>query len=323
VDIETGVLGLGGDGHEVRLADVWPSDAEIDAALKANVRAEQFTSVYEPMFQAHQEAGGQQPVPVRFPWQKGSTYIQRPPYWEPTFTTIGPFAGLRPLAVLGDNITTDHLSPSGAILSDSSAGEFLMDHGIAPEDFNSYGTRRGNHVVAIRATFASNRLKNEMVGREGSFTRVEPEGQTLRLFEAAQTYMQRGQPLIIVAGRNYGSGSSRDWAAKGVRLMGVKVVVCENFERIHRTNLVGMGILPLEFEAGATRKTLGITGTEVFDIEGLGAAPGPDSVVRLCIHRADGTVQRVPVVCRIDTEEERQIFAAGGLLPRIQREFMQ
>ncbi|MFC5521574.1 aconitate hydratase AcnA [Polaromonas jejuensis] len=325
VDVESGVLATDSEGTNVLLSQLWPSDAEIDEALQASVKPEQFTSVYDPMFRrgAADAPGTEGDVPVRFAWREDSTYIRRPPYWEDEFTSVGNFAGLRPLAVLSDNVTTDHLSPSGAILPDSAAGEFLQSRGVAPVDFNSYGTRRGNHVAAIRATFANNRLKNEMAGREGSLTCLQPEGVVMRLFDAAETYMQRGQPLIIVAGKNYGSGSSRDWAAKGVRLIGVKVVVCENFERIHRTNLVGMGVLPLEFPAGVTRKSLDIDGTETFDVEGVeGVSPGPDSQLTLVIHRTSGSVARVPVVCRIDTEEERQIFAAGGLLQRIEMEFM-
>ncbi len=327
IDMDAGVIASDAEGHPVTLAQLWPADAEIDATLAASVHPAQFTGVYEPMFRRDTPnrataASGQGEAPIRFPWREDSTYIRRPPYWQSAFTSVGTFEGLRPLAVLGDNVTTDHLSPSGAILQDSAAGEFLMSRGVEPANFNSYGTRRGDHVVAIRATFANHRLKNEMAGREGSLARLEPEGQVMRLFEAAQAYMERGQPLIIVAGKNYGSGSSRDWAAKGVRLIGVKVVVCENFERIHRTNLVGMGVLPLEFMPGVTRKTLDIDGTETFDIAGVDAAPGPGSQLTLVILRKGGAVEHVPVVCRIDTEEERQIFAAGGLLQRIESEFL-
>ncbi|MES2186483.1 MAG: aconitate hydratase AcnA [Pseudomonadota bacterium] len=327
VDVAHDPLARDANGQDVRLADLWPTDAEIDQVLHASVKASQFTAVYDPMFArvapAREGAGAGVETPVLYAWQEDSTYIRRPPYWQDRFTTLGTFQGMRALAVLGDNITTDHLSPSGAILPDSAAGEFLVAHGVQPADFNSYGTRRGDHVVAIRATFASNRLKNEMVGVEGSLARVEPEGRVVRLFEAAQTYMERGQPLIIVAGKNYGSGSSRDWAAKGVRLIGVQAVVCENFERIHRTNLVGMGMLPLEFEAGTTRTTLRIDGTETFDIAGWDGVPPPGARLTLRIHRRDGSVQDTPVVCRIDTEEERQVFAAGGLLPRMRQEFLQ
>jgi aconitate hydratase len=324
VDVAHDALAKDAAGKDVRLVDLWPSDAEIDRVLQASVKAEQFADVYDRMFgRLPGQAGGNAQTPVRYAWREDSTYIRRPPYWEERFTRLGRFQGMRPLALLGDNVTTDHLSPSGAILADSAAGEFLMRKGVTSEDFNSYGTRRGDHVVAIRATFASNRLKNEMAGTEGSLARVEPEGKVMRLFEAAETYLQRGQPLIIVAGRNYGSGSSRDWAAKGVRLIGVQAVVCENFERIHRTNLVGMGVLPLEFQAGTTRKTLGLTGKETFDIAGWSEVPAPGSLLTLRIHRDDGRVDETPVMCRIDTEEERQVFSAGGLLPRMRDEFLQ
>jgi aconitate hydratase len=325
VDVARDPLAKDAQGQDVRLADLWPSDAEIDRVMHASVKAAQFTAVYDPMFKriGGNAAEGGASTPVRYAWRENSTYIRRPPYWQQRFTALGSFQGMRPLALLGDNITTDHLSPSGAILPESAAGEFLMAKGVQPVDFNSYGTRRGDHVVAIRATFASNRLKNEMVGTEGSLAKVQPEGKVMRLFEAAETYVERGQPLIIVAGRNYGSGSSRDWAAKGVRLIGVQAVVCENFERIHRTNLVGMGVLPLEFESGVTRKTLGLTGEETFDIANWQGVPEAGASLKLRIHRKDGTVSEAPVVCRLDTEEERQVFTAGGLLPRMRDEFLQ
>ncbi|WP_028604697.1 aconitate hydratase AcnA [Ottowia thiooxydans] len=325
VDVAHDPLAKDASGKDVLLADLWPTDAEIDKVLHASVNAEQFTSVYDPMFQriADSQGDGGQTASIQYAWHEDSTYIRRPPYWQNRFTQLGAFQGMRALALLGDNVTTDHLSPSGAILSESAAGEFLMSKGVKPVDFNSYGTRRGDHVVAIRATFANNRLKNEMAGKEGSLARVEPEGKVMRLFEAAETYMDRGQPLIIVAGRNYGSGSSRDWAAKGVRLIGVQAVVCENFERIHRTNLVGMGVLPLEFAEGVTRKTLGLDGTETFDIADWHGVPQAGAKLCLRVHRVDGSVVEADVICRIDTEEERQVFSAGGLLPRMRDEFLQ
>lgn len=327
VDVAHDPLAKDAQNQDVRLSDLWPTDAEIDRVLHKSVKAEHFTSVYDPMFRrvaathgGNRDTGKE--TPVRYAWREDSTYIRRPPYWQDNLTHLGTFQGMRALALLGDNITTDHLSPSGAILPESAAGEFLMGKGVQPVDFNSYGTRRGDHVVAVRATFANNRLKNEMAGKEGSLARVEPEGKVMRLFEAAETYMQRGQPLIIVAGRNYGSGSSRDWAAKGIRLIGVRAVVCENIERIHRSNLVGMGVLPLEFAAGITRKTLGLDGSETFDIADWRGVPAAGAHLRLRIHRVDGSVADAPVVCRIDTEEEREVFSAGGLLPRMRDEFL-
>jgi aconitate hydratase len=323
VDVDHDVIATDKNGAGVKLADIWPTDAEIDQVLSQSVKAEQFTEVYEPMFfkPAKKESANRESS-VCFAWKEGSTYIKRPPYWEERFTKVDAFKELRPLAILGDNVTTDHLSPSGAILKDSAAGEYLMSLGVEPSEFNSYGTRRGNHLVAIRATFANHRLKNQMAGKEGSYTSLEPEHQVMRLYEAGEVYVNRSQPLIIIAGKNYGSGSSRDWAAKGVKLLGVKAVVCENFERIHRTNLVCMGILPLEFGEGIDHNTLNIDGTETFAIEGIDGIPGPNSKLSLAVHRANGNIDRFPLVSRIDTEEERQIFAAGGLLPKLKTEFM-
>jgi len=324
IDIENAALGTGKDGAPVYLADLWPADDDIDAVLKQSVRGEQYLKIYTEMFAKHQDGSNQASVPARFPWREDSDYIRRPPYWAANLTAPARFSGMRALAVLGDNITTDDLSPSGAILADSAAGEYLLSHGVAAAEFNSYGTRRGDHLVAIRATFANNRLKNEMAGgKEGSFTRVEPDGQVIRLFEAAEHYMAQKQELIVVAGKNYGAGSSRDWAAKGVRLLGVRAVVCENFERIHRSNLVGMGVLPLEFEAGTTRQTLSLDGSETFSLDlGETRAFEPGMNLTLLITRKNGELVRAQVKCRIDTQEEIQIFEAGGLLPRISSEIL-
>jgi aconitate hydratase len=233
--------------------------------------------------------------------------------------------GMRALAVLGDNITTDHLSPSNAIQMDSAAGEYLHKMGLPEVDFNSYATHRGDHLTAQRATFANPRLKNEMAivdgkMQEGSFARIEPDGTVTRMWEAIETYMQRKQPLIIVAGADYGQGSSRDWAAKGVRLAGVEVIAAEGFERIHRTNLIGMGVLPLEFEVGTTRKTLSIDGTESFDVEGK---PTPGSMLTLVINRKNGESIKIPMKCRLDTAEEVSIYEAGGVLQRFAQDFIE
>ena len=233
--------------------------------------------------------------------------------------------GMRPLAVLGDNITTDHLSPSNAIMASSAAGEYLAKMGVPEEDFNSYATHRGDHLTAQRATFANPKLLNEMVMedgeiKQGSLARIEPEGKVVRMWEAIETYMERSAPLIIVAGADYGQGSSRDWAAKGVRLAGVEVIVAEGFERIHRTNLLGMGVLPLEFQAGETRKTYAIDGTETFDVEG---APAPGAQLTLVIHRKNGEEVRVPMTCRLDTAEEVLVYEAGGVLQRFAQDFLE
>ena len=232
---------------------------------------------------------------------------------------------MRPLAVLGDNITTDHLSPSNAILADSASGEYLAKMGLPEEDFNSYATHRGDHLTAQRATFANPTLKNEMVledgkVKEGSLARIEPEGKVTRMWEAIETYMERKQPLIVIAGADYGQGSSRDWAAKGVRLAGAEAIVAEGFERIHRTNLVGMGVLPLEFKPGVNRLTLGIDGTETFDVIGERT---PRADLTLVIHRRNGERVEVPVTCRLDTAEEVSIYEAGGVLQRFAQDFLE
>ena len=322
-DIEKDVLGKDADGNPIRLADIWPADAEIDAIVKTSVRPEQFNSVYIPMFERTTQAAAS--VSPLYPWRPQSTYIRRPPYWEGALAGERTLAGMRPLAVLGDNITTDHLSPSNAILATSAAGEYLAKMGLPEEDFNSYATHRGDHLTAQRATFANPTLKNEMViadgkVRAGSLARVEPEGKVMRMWEAIETYMERKQPLIIIAGADYGQGSSRDWAAKGVRLAGVEVIVAEGFERIHRTNLVGMGVLPLEFEAGTDRKTLAIDGTEIFDVLGQ---PTPRATLTLVITRRNGARAEVPVTCRLDTAEEVAIYEAGGVLQRFAKDFLE
>ncbi|MFM1858936.1 MAG: Fe/S-dependent 2-methylisocitrate dehydratase AcnD [Pseudomonadota bacterium] len=321
-DIEQDVLGTSPEGAEIRLKDLWPSDEEIDAVVAASVKPDQFRKVYEPMF-AIQEGQARSASPL-YDWRPQSTYIRRPPYWEGALAGARTLQGMRPLALLGDNITTDHLSPSNAILADSAAGEYLAKMGLPEEDFNSYATHRGDHLTAQRATFANPQLVNEMAVvngqvQKGSLARVEPEGQVMRMWEAIETYMHRAQPLIIIAGADYGQGSSRDWAAKGVRLAGVEVIVAEGFERIHRTNLVGMGVLPLEFLPGVNRKTLGLDGTETFDVVGTRT---PRAQLTLVIHRRSGERVDVPVQCRLDTAEEVSIYEAGGVLQRFAQDFL-
>lgn len=322
-DIEKDVLGKDAQGNDIRLMDIWPSDEEIDAVVKSSVKPEQFRKVYNPMFDLSVDYG-EDNDPL-YAWRPQSTYIRRPPYWEGALAGERSMKGMRALAVLGDNITTDHLSPSNAIQMNSAAGEYLHKMGLPEVDFNSYATHRGDHLTAQRATFANPRLKNEMAivdgkMQEGSLTRIEPEGKVTRMWEAIETYMERKQPLIIVAGADYGQGSSRDWAAKGVRLAGVEVIAAEGFERIHRTNLIGMGVLPLEFEAGTTRKTLGIDGTESFDVEGQ---PTPGATLNLVINRKDGEQVKVPMKCRLDTAEEVSIYEAGGVLQRFAQDFLE
>ena len=322
-DIEKDVLGLDAQGNQIRLKDIWPSDEEIDAVVKAAVKPEQFRQVYIPMFAIHEDTGPK--VAPLYDWRPQSTYIRRPPYWEGALAGARPLKGMRPLAVLPDNITTDHLSPSNAIMLDSAAGEYLAKMGLPEVDFNSYATHRGDHLTAQRATFANPKLFNEMViedgkVKQGSLTRLEPEGRVMRMWEAIETYMERKQPLIIIAGADYGQGSSRDWAAKGVRLAGVEAIAAEGFERIHRTNLVGMGVLPLEFMPGTNRKTLQIDGSETYDVIGERT---PRATLTLVITRKNGERVEVPVTCRLDTAEEVSIYEAGGVLQRFAQDFLE
>ena len=322
-DIEQDVLGQDLQGNDVKLKDIWPSDEEIDAIVAACVKPEQFNQVYIPMFDLGKIETSKSPL---YDWRPNTTYIRRPPYWEGALAGERSLTRMRPLAILGDNITTDHLSPSNAILATSAAGEYLAKMGLPEEDFNSYATHRGDHLTAQRATFANPKLLNEMCKNaqgeviQGSLARLEPEGHTVRMWEAIETYMDRSQPLIIIAGADYGQGSSRDWAAKGVRLAGVEVIVAEGFERIHRTNLVGMGVLPLQFKDGDTRMSVGIDGTESFDVLG---EPSPGCDLTLVINRIDGTQQSLSVTCRLDTEEEVGVYGAGGVLQRFAQDFLE
>lgn len=326
-DIERDVLGVV-NGKEIRLIDLWPSDEEIDEIVNEFVKPSQFREIYIPMFDLGAFEEAKSPL---YDWRPQSTYIRRPPYWD----TEGQGAlaarprtlkNMRPLAVLGDNITTDHLSPSNAIMMNSAAGEYLHKMGLPEEDFNSYATHRGDHLTAQRATFANPKLFNEMVKDEagnaiqGSMARIEPEGKVTRMWEAIEAYMDRGQPLIIVAGADYGQGSSRDWAAKGVRLAGVEAIIAEGFERIHRTNLIGMGTLPLEFKAGDTRHTYSIDGTEVFEVLG---ERSPRATLTVVMTRKNGERVEFPVTCRLDTAEEVSIYEAGGVLQRFAQDFLE
>ena len=321
-DIEKDVLGVDAAGRAVTLKDIWPSDAEIDAIVARSVKPEHFRRVYDPMFQIG--VVSIDPISPLYDWRAQSTYIRRPPYWEGALAGERTLRGLRPLAVLPDNITTDHLSPSNAILLDSAAGEYLHKMGLPEEDFNSYATHRGDHLTAQRATFANPQLVNEMAVvngqvQKGSLTRIEPEGRVVRMWEGIEHYMQRKQPLIIIAGADYGQGSSRDWAAKGVRLAGVEAIAAEGFERIHRTNLIGMGVLPLEFKPGVSRLTLGLDGTETYDVVGERL---PRATLTLVVLRRDGERVEVPMTCRLDTAEEVSIYEAGGVLQRFAQDFL-
>ncbi len=320
-DIERDALGTDQNGKEIYLNDLWPSDEEIDAVVGKHVKPEQFNQVYIQMFKLDDAEKSSNPL---YDWRPMSTYIRRPPYWEGALAGERTLSGMRPLAVLGDNITTDHLSPSNAIMASSAAGEYLAKMGVPEEDFNSYATHRGDHLTAQRATFANPKLFNEMVKEngevvQGSLARIEPEGQVVRMWEAIETYMNRKQPLIVVAGADYGQGSSRDWAAKGVRLAGVEAIVAEGFERIHRTNLVGMGVLPLQFKPGVNRNTLELDGTELYDVVGE-IKPGAD--LALVITRSNGEKVDVPVTCRLDTADEVHVYNAGGVLQRFAQDFL-
>lgn len=321
-DIEQDALGTDAQGNPITLKDLWPSDEEIDAIVAASVKPEQFKQIYIPMFDLGSVQEAESPL---YDWRPMSTYIRRPPYWEGALAGERTLKGMRPLAILPDNITTDHLSPSNAILADSAAGEYLAKMGLPEEDFNSYATHRGDHLTAQRATFANPQLVNEMAVvdgqvKKGSLTRVEPEGKVMRMWEAIETYMNRKQNLIIVAGADYGQGSSRDWAAKGVRLAGVEVIVAEGFERIHRTNLVGMGVLPVEFKPGTTRLTLALDGTETYDVEG---DISPRCDLTLVVNRRNGEVVKVPVNCRLDTAADVSVYKAGGVLQRFAKDFLE
>ncbi len=331
-DIERDSFGDDANGKPITLKDLWPADAEIDAIVASSVKPEQFRQVYIPMFEVRADAADK--ASPLYAWRPQSTYIRRPPYWDSEgqgalAASPRTLKAMRALAVLGDNITTDHLSPSNAIMRDSAAGEYLAKMGLPEEDFNSYATHRGDHLTAQRATFANPTLKNEMAvedaaaggkARTGSLARLEPEGRVVRMWEAIETYMERRQPLIIIAGADYGQGSSRDWAAKGVRLAGVEAIAAEGFERIHRTNLIGMGVLPLEFKSGTTRKTLKIDGTETFDVQGERT---PRTDLTLVIRRRNGERVEVPVTCRLDTAEEVSIYEAGGVLQRFAQDFLE
>jgi len=319
-NIETDVLGKDKAGNDIRLKDIWPSDAEIDAVVNKAVKPEMFTKIYEPMFARGEKGAKADPF---YKWDSKSTYIQKPPYWEDAFMSMPALKNLKPLGVFPDNITTDHLSPSNAILPTSASGEYCLKMGLPLEDLNSYATHRGDHNTALRATLANPKLYNEMVRdenkevKQGSLTKIMPEGKESRMWEAIETYMQRKQPLIIIAGTNYGQGSSRDWAAKGVRLAGVEVLIAESIERIHRTNLVGMGVLPLQFKDGETRHTYKIDGTETFDIKGDIKPRGDLTVI---MTRANGEKVEFTVTCRLDTSAEVEVYKAGGILQKFAKD---
>ena len=327
VDLTREPVGVDHDGAPVHLQDLWPSSEEVDAVVRGALLPTMFDDDYADLFD-----GGEQwreltvSAGARFPWDPASTYLRRPPYFQALPVEPMPLQdiiGARPLVILGDSITTDDISPSGAILSTSAAGRYLQDRGVALRDFNSYGTRRGNHAVGMRATFANGRLRNAIVpGSAGSVTRVFPDGREAAVFDAAQEYADRGVPLVVIAGRDYGCGSSRDWAVKGLALLGVRAVIARGFERIHRANLVGMGILPLQLPDGVDAGSLRLDGSETFDLRLPTTGLAPDAAVACTVHRAGGRSDTIILQCRIDTVEEAERLRQGGILPAVWRELV-
>ncbi len=318
-DLKTEPLGKDSDGNPVYLKDVWPSSAEVRDTVASALTPEMFKTRYADVFKgpkAWQDikvTGGE-----TYKWNPGSTYVQNPPYF--TDMASGPAAitditGARPLAILGDSVTTDHISPAGGIAKDGPAGDYLKEHQVSQKDFNSYGSRRGNHEVMMRGTFANIRIKNEMApGTEGGVTRLMPSGEQMSIYDAAMSYTNSGVPLVVFGGKEYGTGSSRDWAAKGTSLLGVKAVIVESFERIHRSNLIGMGVLPLQFKDGTNRTTLKLDGSETFDLSGISGGLTPGMDVTLTVNRADGSTETATLLCRIDTQDEVDYVKAGGIL---------
>ncbi len=325
-DLTAEPLGEDKFGKPVFLKDLWPTEQEIQETMQRAVNAEMFKRSYKDVFKGD-ERWQSLPVPEgnRYAWED-STYIRKPTFLDGMSLTPAPpsdLAGVRVLALLGDSITTDHISPAGSIKADSPAGKYLIERGVKPADFNSYGARRGNHEVMVRGTFANTRLRNQLApGTEGGWTTYQPFGEVLTIYDASVRYRLAGVPLMVLAGKEYGSGSSRDWAAKGTYLLGVKVVIAESFERIHRSNLVNMGVLPLQFTGGATAASLTLTGTEEYRLVGAGAALKPRGEVRVQAKSADGGVREFTVMARVDTPEELIAFRHGGILPYVVRQLV-
>jgi aconitate hydratase len=327
IDMNNEPLGTGSDGQPVYLHDLWPSQKEISEAIEANVKAEMFKAKYADVFSG---SDMWKEIKVKegdlFEWSEDSTYIHHPPYFQSlTLDTpsIKEIKDARVLGLFGDSITTDHISPAGNIAIDSPAGKFLQERGVQPKDFNQYGTRRGNDLVMARGTFANIRLKNIMVApKEGNWTKHQPDGEVMSIFDAAMEYQEEGVPSIVLAGKEYGTGSSRDWAAKGPMLQGVKAVIAESFERIHRSNLVGMGVLPLRFVEGTNAESLGLDGSEVFSIEGLSDKIQPQSTITVKAKKADGSVIEFKVIVLLNTDVEVNYYRNGGILHTVLRNLM-
>jgi aconitate hydratase len=327
LDLTTEPLGSGKDGAPVYLRDIWPTEKEIQETMLRAVKKEQFQKQYADVFKG--DTRWQQldvPKGGRFAWDPESTYVRNPPFLDGVTLVPAPLVditGGRVLALLGDSITTDHISPAGSIKKDSPAGAYLMAHGVDPKDFNSYGARRGNHEVMMRGTFANIRLRNQMApGTEGGWTTYQPKGDVMTIYDAAMKYREAGVPLLVLAGKEYGSGSSRDWAAKGTLLLGVKAVIAESFERIHRSNLVNMGVLPLQFQGGASASTIGLTGSERYEVLAVAHGLKPRALITVRAVGDTGTAIEFQAVARIDTPEELVAFQHGGILPYVLRQLV-
>jgi aconitate hydratase len=331
IDLHQVPLGRDHHGQPVYLRDIWPTQEEVQEAIDRGIQSTMFHKVYGEVFKGDERWNALQvPAGDIYQWNPASTYVKHPPYFvemgvQPA--AIKDVHGARVLVLLGDSITTDHISPAGSIKVQSPAGKYLIEHGVQPKDFNSYGSRRGNHEVMVRGTFANVRLRNLLApGTEGGVTRHLPGGEPMSIYDAAVKYEQEAVPLLVLAGKEYGSGSSRDWAAKGPRLLGVRAVIAESYERIHRSNLVGMGVLPLQFKTGDSAKSLGLTGEEVYDIDGMadavasGFAKGRDIKVRA--RRADGSMREFRTTARIDTPQEVLYYQHGGILQYVLRQLL-
>ncbi|MEE4637398.1 MAG: aconitate hydratase, partial [Wenzhouxiangella sp.] len=322
-DLVNDPLGEDADGNPVYLKDIWPDAKELQSFIAENVSSAMFQSSYENVFEGDERWKRMDtPTGEMFAWNDDSTYVQNPPYFEGMdmeLPGISDIHGARVLAKLADSVTTDHISPAGSIQPDSPAGKYLQEHGVKPVDFNSYGSRRGNHQVMMRGTFANVRIRNQVApGTEGGFTKYLPDDAVMPIYDAAMKYQADGTPLIVIAGKEYGSGSSRDWAAKGTRLLGIKAVICESFERIHRSNLVGMGVLPLNFMDGETPESLGLDGTETYDIVGLG--DGTAKQVDVTATKSDGSKIEFKARVRLDTPKEIEYYRHGGILHYVLRQ---
>jgi aconitate hydratase len=327
IDLATEPIGTASNGQAVYLRDIWPTQEEVRQVLHAALEPETYQRLYSD-FTSENPLWNEIPASTGdvYEWDQSSTYIQQPPFFQ-NFSmepgTIRSITGMRPMAILGDSVTTDHISPAGSIKPSSPAGKYLLENGVGVADFNSYGSRRGNDRVMTRGTFANVRIRNLMVpGTEGGVTRFYPGGEEMSIYDASMKYQAAGTPLIVIAGQEYGTGSSRDWAAKGTRLLGVKAVVAQSFERIHRSNLVGMGVLPLQFRDGVNAASLGLDGTETFDLQGLDGEVTPRMDVTLVINRANGGSEQIPVTLRIDTPIEIDYYQHGGILPYVLRQLI-